>query len=131
MKLLAIIALLFISPVISALTIDEQQAIESSSFTTLHPGELLAIPIRKGNFVRLLYGKAGDSLWYDARTEFFTYMPIRNYSTIYMDITRMIPEGDYQFLEVDADDDPTKITNWKWVRSTKVRIEKCDGFKLC
>lgn len=102
------------------------------NFMEYRAGDLLTLPVRKGNFMLLLYGSSADNpIWYDGAQEWFSYLPIRNYGTVYVDITRRTPEGDYQFVEIDADKDPTKVSNWKWIRTNNVRVVKCDGFKEC
>lgn len=93
------------------------------------PGDLMKLPMRKGNYVMLLWGN--EPLWYDERDEWFHDVPVRNYSTITLQIPRNVVEGDYQFIEVDAVDDPRVLSNWRWVRENKVRVSKCDGFTLC
>lgn len=103
----------------------------SPDFVTYKAGDLLVQPVRKGNFMLLLYGSGGPRLWYDAQYETFGIMPIRNYSTIYMDITRKTPPGDYQLVEIEAAQDPTKLENWQWIKVNNVRIVLCDGFSLC
>lgn len=92
-------------------------------------GDLLSIGINKGNFVLLLWGNA--PLWYDSQNEIFTTEPVRNYGTINVDITRKTPAGDYQFLEIDAVDNPKDLNNWRWIRATGVRVIQCNGFRIC
>lgn len=104
---------------------------ETQNVSSYQAGDLLTLPTRKGNFMLLLWGGEGSRIWYDAQAENFSLMPVRNYSTIYYDVTRHTPEGDYQFVEIDADQNPADLTNWKWIRANQVRIEKCDGFKEC
>lgn len=90
-------------------------------------GDDLSIPIRKGSYVMLLWGKA--PLWYNAETEWFQDTPIRNYSSIGMLIPRSAPVGDYQFVEIISDGDARDINTWKWVQKTDVRV--CDKFTQC
>ena len=89
-------------------------------------GDLITLPNRKGNYILLLWG--GKPIWYNGEIEWFQEQPIRNWQTVYLDVTRMIPEGDYQFVEVDADSDPWDLHNWRWVREFKLKIIKCDSF---
>ncbi len=104
---------------------------ESDAVMTYRSGDLLTLPVRKGNFMLLLWGGEGPRIWYDAQAENFTFMPVRNYTTVFYDVTRHTPEGDYQFVEIDADQNPADLSNWKWLRTHNVRIVKCDGFKEC
>ena len=92
-------------------------------------GDLISLPNRKGNYIMILWG--GQPIYYNGETEWFDYQPIRNYQTVYVDVTRQIPEGDYQFLEVEVQQpggDPNNLADWRWVREYKARIVKCDQF---
>lgn len=93
------------------------------------PGDLIQLPMRKGNYVMLLGWES--PIWYNGEVEWFQTAPIRNYTTITVQVPRKIEDGDYQFVEIDAIGDPTVITNWKWIKEIKVRIQRCDGFKAC
>ena len=96
---------------------------------TFRAGDLITLPNRKGNFVMLLWGER--PIFYNGETEWFQEQPIRNYQSVYVDVTRQIPEGDYQFLEVmvEPGTDPNILANWRWIREYKARIVKCDQFK--
>ncbi len=108
----------------------DQQATVARAFSEYKAGDLLQLPVRKGNFVLLLCGQQGVKLWYDGEKEFFSFMPIRNYGTLYIDITRKIPELDCQFMEIAANEDPTKLENWLYARISNVRIVTCDDFSI-
>lgn len=108
----------------NASSFDNSQA-QSVAFKA---GDLITLPNRKGNFIMLLWG--GKPIFYNGETEWFQEQPIRNYQTVYLDVTRMIPEGDYQFVEIDSDDNPWDLHNWRWIREYKLQIVKCDQFKF-
>ena len=93
-------------------------------------GDLVVLPNRKGTYVMVLWGQ--QPVFYNGMTEGFQYQPIRNYQTVYVDITRNVPEGDYQFLEVEVQQpggDPNNLGDWRWVREYKAEVVKCDQFR--
>ena len=93
-------------------------------------GDLIVLPNRKGTYVMALWGQ--QPVFYNGQTEWFQYEPIRNWQTVYVDITRQIPEGDYQFLEVEVQQpggDPTNLADWRWVREYKAQVVRCDQFR--
>jgi hypothetical protein len=108
---------------------------EASSFDgiytpeqTFKPGDLITLPNRKGNYLMILWGDS--PVFYNAELESIQSEPIRNYSTVYVDVTRKVPEGDYQAIEIDAIADPRNVSNWRWLREYKIRIVKCDEFRV-
>ena len=132
LMLTALGATVFIALVAAISSISNASSFDDKDSQTVYfkAGDTVILPNRKGNFIMLLWG--GEPIWYNPTTEWFQHEPIRNYSTAYLDITRMIPEGDYQFVEIDAiGDDPYNVRSWKWLRDFKLHVNKCDGFKLC
>lgn len=95
---------------------------------TFKAGDLITLPNRKGTYVMALWGQ--QPVFYNGAIEWFQYDPIRNWQTVYIDVTRQIPEGDYQFLEVEVspDGNPNNLADWRWVREYKARVIKCDYF---
>lgn len=92
-------------------------------------GDLVTLPNRKGTYIMALWGS--QPVFYNGEVEWFQYDPIRNWQTVYIDITRQIPEGDYQFLEVEVmqpGGNPNNLNDWRWVREYKARVIKCDFF---
>lgn len=117
-KVLGLVACLVLFPASAQETLIDYQS-----------GDLIKLPISKGNYVMLLWG--GVPIWYNAQIEWFQSEPIRNYSTLYLDVTRQTPIGDYQLVEIAANGDPRDLSQWRWIRVNPVRILRCDGFTLC
>lgn len=95
---------------------------------TFKAGDLITLPNRKGTYLMILWGDS--PVFYNAELETIQAEPIRNYSTVYVDITRKVPEGDYQAIEIDAINDPRDVSNWRWLREYKIKIVKCDDFRV-
>lgn len=124
-----ILALLFGVSLMTTSTTHAQDT-QTDEVLQYRAGDLISLPLRQGNYVMLLWG--GIPIWFDSKIEYFTFEPIRNYTTrVYYDVTRQTPTGDYQFVEIDAAGDPRDLNNWRWIRSNSIRIVKCDGFRIC
>lgn len=90
-------------------------------------GDLITLPNQKGNYIMILWG--GEPVWYDERTEDLTFMPIRNWSTVKIDVTGKIPApAHYEVVEINAIGDPYNLDNWRWTNVYKLEIVKCDLF---
>lgn len=95
---------------------------------TFKAGDLITLPNRKGTYLMILWGDS--PVFYNAELETIQAEPIRNNGTVYVDVTRKVPEGDYQAIEIDAINDPRDVSNWRWLREYKVKIVKCDDFRV-
>lgn len=126
MKLiLKLILLLFAIGCVQA----EQKQVGENSYE-LNAGDLLTLPLRSGNTLMLLWGR--EPLWYDIKDEWLHDRPIRNYTTqIYLQVPRLVEAGDYQFVEIESDNDPRFVEYWKWIKVNNIHVKRCDNFKVC